>query len=107
MATALMEALRCPVCAGELREEGESEVVCDTNTGIGRGAFDVSRVGAYPRVQGYAKHLCSAADSFDSTYCVDTLHHALDLRQMVSEMARVTRRGGMVVELNEGTRALG
>ena len=35
-----------------------------------------------------------------------TLHHALDLDRMVGEMARVTRRGGYVIALNEGTRAV-
>ena len=47
-----------------------------------------------------------ADSSFDVTYCVATLHHALDLGQMVHEMARVTRRGGHVLALNEGTRAV-
>ena len=42
---------------------------------------------------------------FDVAFCVATLHHALDLRAMVGELARVTRRGGIVAALNEGTRA--
>jgi len=37
---------------------------------------------------------------------VAALHHALDLSRMVSELARVTRRGGVVAALNEGTRAV-
>ena len=45
--------------------------------------------------------------AFDLTFCVATLHHALDLPKMVAEMARVTKRGGAVVALNEGTRPLG
>jgi hypothetical protein len=40
-------------------------------------------------------------------YCLATLHHALDLRQMVREMARVARPGAVVAGLNEGTRGLG
>ena len=50
--------------------------------------------------------ICRSRDAtFDVTYCVATLHHALDLRQMVREMARVTRPGGVVAGLNEGTAA--
>ena len=44
------------------------------------------------------------ADELES---VATLHHALDLPRMVRELARVTRPGGVVAGLNEGTRALG
>jgi len=40
-------------------------------------------------------------------YGVATLHHALDLRRMVSEMARVARPGAVVAGLNEGTRGVG
>ena len=40
------------------------------------------------------------------TYGVATLHHALDLPKMVREMARVTKHGGVVAGLNEGTRGL-
>ena len=43
--------------------------------------------------------------SFDVAFCVATLHHAIDLDAMVSELARVTRPGGVVAALNEGTRA--
>ena len=41
-----------------------------------------------------AKHLPFADGHFDLTYCVATLHHALDLPLMVAEMARVTKQGG-------------
>ena len=58
-------------------------------------------------MQADGEHLPFADDSFDLTYCVAALHHALDLSRMVGEMARVTRRGGMVCALNEGTRAVG
>src|SRR5262249_18370334 len=53
------------------------------------------------------EHLPFAAGTFDLTFCVATLHHALDLPKMVSEMSRVTKRRGAVVALNEGTRPLG
>jgi uncharacterized protein YbaR (Trm112 family) len=84
-----------------------TDVLADENIGIGRGAFFAERVGHYERVQADGEHLPFAAGSFDLTFCVATLHHALDLPKMVSEMARVTKRGGAVVALNEGTRPLG
>ena len=84
-----------------------TDVLADDNIGIGRGAFFAARVGHYERVQADGEHLPFAAGSFDLAFCVATLHHALDLPKMVSEMSRVTRRGGAVVALNEGTRPLG
>jgi len=84
-----------------------TDVLADENIGIGRGAFFAERVGHYERVQADGEHLPFAAGSFDLTFCVATLHHALDLPKMVSEMARVTKRRGAVVALNEGTRPLG
>ena len=73
--------------------------------GLGRGAFYADRVGPFERVQADGEHLPFRDASFDLTYCVATLHHALDLGAMVREMARVTRPGGVVCALNEGTRA--
>jgi SAM-dependent methyltransferase/uncharacterized protein YbaR (Trm112 family) len=83
-----------------------TDIVADPNLGLGRGAFYEERVGPYARVQADGEHLPFADGTFDVTYCVAALHHALDLRRMVSELARVTRRGGLVAALNEGTRAL-
>jgi ubiquinone/menaquinone biosynthesis C-methylase UbiE/uncharacterized protein YbaR (Trm112 family) len=83
-----------------------TDIVADGNVGIGRGAFYEARVGPFARVQADGEHLPFADEAFDLVYCVAALHHALDLRQMVSELARVTRRGGLVAALNEGTRAL-
>lgn len=80
-----------------------TDVLADEKIGIGRGAF----YGEFDRVQADGEHLPFANGVFDLTYCVATLHHALDLPKMVSEMARVTRRGGTVAGLNEGTRPLG
>ena len=79
-----------------------TDILADPNIGLGRGAF----YGEFPRVQADAEHLPFADEQFDVTYCVATLHHAVDLPQMVREMARVTRRGGLVAGLNEGTRGL-
>jgi SAM-dependent methyltransferase len=83
------------------------DILADPKIGLGRGAFYEERVGRFGRVQADGEHLPFAAGAFDLTYCVAALHHALDLGAMVREMARVTRRGGVVAALNEGTRALG
>jgi SAM-dependent methyltransferase len=83
-----------------------TDILADPNIGLGRGAFYERRVGQFARVQADGEHLPFVSGSFDLTYCVATLHHALDLGAMVRELARVTRRGGAVCALNEGTRAL-
>ena len=84
-----------------------TDILADPVIGLGRGAFYEERVGAFGRVQADGEHLPFASEAFDVTYCVAALHHALDLTAMVREMARVTRKGGWVCALNEGTRALG
>jgi ubiquinone/menaquinone biosynthesis C-methylase UbiE/uncharacterized protein YbaR (Trm112 family) len=84
-----------------------TDVLADPLIGLGRGTFYAARVGDFGRVQADGEHLPFADASFDLTFCVATLHHALDLRAMVREMARVTRPRGIVAALNEGTRAVG
>jgi uncharacterized protein YbaR (Trm112 family)/ubiquinone/menaquinone biosynthesis C-methylase UbiE len=84
-----------------------TDILADRYIGLGRGDFYAQRVGHFERVQADGERLPFASGSFDLTYCVATLHHALDLRGMVGEMRRVTRPGGIVAALNEGTRALG
>jgi SAM-dependent methyltransferase len=84
-----------------------TDILADPNVGLGRGAFYERRAGPFARVQADGEHLPFASGVFDLAYCVAALHHALDLGAMVREMARVTRRGGLVAALNEGTRALG
>lgn len=79
-----------------------TDILVDAKIGLGRGSF----YGEFARVQADGEYLPFAAESFDVTYCLATLHHALDLPRMVAEMARVTRRGGVVAGLNEGTRGL-
>lgn len=81
------------------------DLVVDPLIGLGRGEFFERRAGPYLRVQADAERLPFADGCFDAAFCVATLHHALDLRAMVGELARVTRRGGLVAALNEGTRA--
>jgi SAM-dependent methyltransferase len=83
-----------------------TDILADPNIGLGRGAFYEGRVGPFARVQADGEHLPFATGAFDLVYCVAALHHALDLGRMVGEMARVTRRGGTVAALNEGTRAV-
>jgi SAM-dependent methyltransferase/uncharacterized protein YbaR (Trm112 family) len=79
-----------------------TDILTDRNVGLGRGAF----YGDFARVQADGEHLPFADGSFDVVYCFATLHHALDLTQMVREMARVARPGAVVAGLNEGTRAV-
>ncbi len=84
-----------------------TDILADPVIGLGRGEFYERHVGPFARVQADGENLPFASGSFDLTYCVASLHHALDARKMVREMARVTRRGGVVAALNEGTRAPG
>jgi len=80
-----------------------TDILVDPNIGLGRGAF----YGDFGRVQADGENLPFADETFDVTYCVATLHHALDLPKMVRELARVTKPGGVVAGLNEGTRGVG
>src|SRR5712691_3676366 len=84
-----------------------TDILADPKVGLGRGTFYEARVGPFARVQADGEHLPFVDGAFDLVYCVAALHHAIDLGRMVSELARVTRRGGVVAALNEGTRALG
>jgi SAM-dependent methyltransferase len=79
-----------------------TDILVDEKIGVGRGAF----YGNFGRVQADGEHLPFPDDTFDITYCVATLHHALDLSLMVREMARVTKPGGVVAGLNEGVRGV-
>jgi SAM-dependent methyltransferase len=80
-----------------------TDILVDENIGLGRGAF----YGDFGRVQADGENLPFADATFDVTYCVATLHHALDLTRMVREMVRVTKPGGTVAGLNEGIRGVG
>jgi len=80
-----------------------TDILVDRNIGLGRGAF----YGDFGRVQADGENLPFDDATFDVTYCVATLHHALDLPKMVREMARVTKPHGVVAGLNEGTRGVG
>ena len=80
-----------------------TDILVDEKIGLGRGAF----YGDFGRVQADGENLPFADATFDVTYCVATLHHALDLQKMVREMVRVTKPGGTVAGLNEGIRGVG
>jgi SAM-dependent methyltransferase len=81
-----------------------TDVLVDPVIGLGRGAWLEQRAGPYLRVQADGERLPFADGAFDLSFGVATLHHAIDLRAMVGELARVTRRGGVVAAINEGTR---
>jgi ubiquinone/menaquinone biosynthesis C-methylase UbiE/uncharacterized protein YbaR (Trm112 family) len=84
-----------------------TDILADPLIGLGRGEFYERHVGPFERVQADGENLPFAGGSFDLVYCVASLHHALDPKRMVKEMARVARRGGVIAALNEGTRAPG
>ena len=81
------------------------DLLVDPVIGLGRGSFFERRAVPYLRIQADGERLPFADEAFDVVFCVATLHHAIDLRAMVAELARVARRGGVVAALNEGTRA--
>jgi ubiquinone/menaquinone biosynthesis C-methylase UbiE/uncharacterized protein YbaR (Trm112 family) len=83
-----------------------SDIVVDPVIGLGRGALYEQPVGPFERVQADVESLPFADGSFDLVFCVAALHRAIDLPRAVRELARVTRRGGVVAALNEGTRPL-
>jgi ubiquinone/menaquinone biosynthesis C-methylase UbiE len=84
-----------------------TDILADPVIGLGRGEFYERHVGPFERVQADGENLPFADRSFELVYSVASMHHAVDARRMVKEMARVARRGGIVAALNEGTRAPG
>lgn len=52
-------------------------------------------------VEAFGETLPFADETFDLVYCRQVLHHARHLDRMVSEMGRVTRRGGQVLACRE------
>jgi len=81
------------------------DVVSDPKIGLGRSRFFIERFGHYELVAADFESLPFRAESFDLVFAIAALHHALDLKLMVSEMARVCKRGGIVAGLNEGVRS--
>ena len=82
------------------------DIMADEQIGLGRAHFFMEHFGChYEAVAADAEALPFADGAFDLVFAIAALHHALDLPQMLQEMARVTRRGGHVVGLAEGVRA--
>ncbi len=82
------------------------DLVTDANIGLGRAHFYQSHFDiSYEVIGADAEYLPFADASFDLVYAVAALHHALDLPQMLRELARVTRPGGTVAGLSEGVRS--
>ncbi|MBX3010557.1 MAG: methyltransferase domain-containing protein [Caldilineaceae bacterium] len=82
------------------------DMVTDAKIGIGRSRFyQAHHQVTYTVVGGDAEFLPFANECFDLVFTVAALHHALELPQMVSELARVTKQGGIVAGLNEGVRS--
>jgi ubiquinone/menaquinone biosynthesis C-methylase UbiE len=81
-----------------------SDILTDGSMGIGRGRFYCDRFGYFERVQADGEYLPFRSRTFDLTYAVAALHHAMNVKAMIREMARVTRRRGLVIALNEGVR---
>ena len=52
-------------------------------------------------VREYGERLPFADESFSAIHARQVLHHALDLEKMVSELARVLRRGGLLLNTRE------
>ena len=82
------------------------DLVVDPLIGLGRGRFFEQRVGPYLRVQADGERLPFAdGDASTSPSASRRSTTRSTCGAMVGELARVTRRGGIVAALNEGTRA--
>lgn len=82
------------------------DIMADAQIGLGRARFFQEQFKTeYEVVTADAEKLPFADEAFDLVFAIAALHHALDLPKMVGEMARVTKRGGVVAGLNEGVRA--
>ena len=82
------------------------DLMADPQIGLGRSQFFMEQFNTeYAVVAADAEQLPFADESFDLVFAIAALHHALDLPKMVSEMARVVKRGGIVAGINEGVRA--
>ncbi len=76
----------------------------DPSASVGRGAIATSLSGAGLKakiVDAFGEKLPFNSDSFDAIYVRQGLHHARDLKAMVSEYARVLRRGGVLLACRE------
>lgn len=82
------------------------DIVVDPEIGLGRGYFFMEHFNChYDLVGADGEYLPFANNTFDLVFAISALHHAIDLPQMVREMARVTKWGGIVAGISEGVRA--
>jgi len=77
----------------------------DPSATVGRGAIEFVRqkegLENITVIDAYGEDIPLPDETFDVTYVRQGLHHAADLRKMVSEVARVTRRGGLIIAARE------
>lgn len=82
------------------------DIVVDPQIGLGRGYFFMDQFNCeFHLVGADGEYLPFADNTFDLVFAISALHHAIDLPQMVKEIARVTKRGGYAVGISEGVRA--
>ena len=77
----------------------------DPSASVGRGAIEYVRekesLHNIEIVDAYGENLPFPDEAFDVVYVRQGLHHANDLRKMVSEAARVTKAGGLIIAARE------
>lgn len=82
------------------------DIVVDPQIGLGRAYFFMEHANCHFDLVGAdGEYLPFDDNTFDLVFAAAALHHALDLPQMVKEMARVVKWGGAVAGLAEGVRA--
>ena len=81
--------------------------VDDASLGLLAGKRIIESTGiVFKLVAGDCEQMPFKDESFDISFGSQILHHAEDLNEMVSEVARVTRRGGGVIAIDEAKRGL-
>ena len=77
----------------------------DPSSSVGRGAIEYMRqregLENITILDAYAENIPCPDEAFDVAYVRQGLHHAHDLRQMVSEVVRVTKPGGLIIASRE------
>lgn len=77
----------------------------DPSSSLGRGAIDSVRqresLTNIHIIDAYGESLPCRAEEYDLVYIRQGLHHAKDLRKMVAEAVRVTKRGGLIIAARE------
>jgi len=77
----------------------------DPSASVGRGAIEYlrekERLTNIEIVDAYGENLPFPDEAFDVVYVRQGLHHAHDLRKMVSEAVRVTKPGGLIIAARE------